>query len=468
MNKIKHIVLYTGVLMLFAVGCEFGGENLDPNNQTDVALKNILPAAITQAAYNQAASPARLSGIFMQHFSGFDAQQIDYEKYIVNETTLNNFWNFGLYTGVMKDAVVMIEKGQSEEDPQPYYVGIGKVLMANALGYGTSVFGDMPYLEAFQGVENTKPVYDTQESVYNSIQILLDEAITELSKPAVPGGPAGDDLIYGGDAAKWILTARALKARYYMHLTKRDASAASNALGQISGSYTSTADQSDFVFDAAIAFANPLALFGDGRPNTLVFNEGFEARLADNSDPRKDKYTKLGAGAWLFYTGDPADGLFWANNDSPMPLISYTEIKFLEAEALVRTGGTGANAVLQEAIASNMDYLEIDAADRDAYLGGVANIDGLSEADAIKVIIEESYVALYGQAEPEVWANFRRTGHPAITPNSLGVNANNPSGVVPRRVPYPQNEKTTNEEMLNQAISRQGPDLADTDVWAFQ
>lgn len=467
MNKLKHIIIFSGFLLFFTAGCDFGSENLDPNNQTDVALDNILPAAITQAAYNQASSAARLSGIFMQHFSGFDAQQIDYEKYIVNETTLNNFWNFGLYTGVMKDAVVIIEKGQAEE--QPHYVGIAKILMANALGFGTSVFGDVPYIEAFQGVENTKPSYDTQESVYNSIQSLLDEAIVELGKAEVPGGPSGDDLIYGGDADKWILTARALKARYYMHLTKRNgASAASNALGQISGAYASSADQSDFIFDASITFANPIALFGDGRPNTLVFNDGFEASLAAKNDPRKAKYTLLGAGAWLFYTGDPSDGLFWANNDSPMPLISYTEIKFLEAEALVRTGGSGANAILQEAIASNMNYLGVSSGDRDTYLASVPNIDGMSEAAAIQTIIEEAYAALYGQAEPEVWANYRRTGYPALTPNPLGVNASNPSGVVPRRVPYPQDEKLTNEAKLNEAIARQGPDLADTDVWAFQ
>ena len=229
MKKIKNIYLIglTLIMALFT-SCDYGDENVDPTRPADVDLALILPTATTQAAFNQMASPNRLTGILMQHFSGFDAQQIDFEQYTIDENTLDNYWNFGLYGGVMKDCSVMIQKGTDEE--QPHYVGIAKVLMANALGNATSIFGDAPYTDAFQGTASLKPTYDSQESLYASIQTLLDEAITELSKPAVGGGPsASSDLIYGGDASKWIAAAHALKARYYMHLTKRDAGAQTKA-----------------------------------------------------------------------------------------------------------------------------------------------------------------------------------------------------------------------------------------------
>ncbi|MEQ9166660.1 MAG: SusD/RagB family nutrient-binding outer membrane lipoprotein, partial [Fulvivirga sp.] len=288
MKNLKYILLLTLGFTVSLSSCEYGDENIDPTRQADVQLNLILPAAITQTAYNQSTAAARLSGILMQHFSGFDAQQNDLENYVIDENALDNFWNFGLYGGVMKDAVVMIEKGTEEE--QPYYVGIAKILMANALGTGTSIFGDMPYTEAFLGTENLKPGYDSQESIYGSIQTLLDEAITELSKPAVGGGPtAGSDLIFGGDAASWIATAHALKARYFMHLQKVNNSNASSALTEIASAFTSSDDQPDFIWDAASAFSNPYALFGRGRPNTLVINQGFVGKLS--GDPREDLIT---------------------------------------------------------------------------------------------------------------------------------------------------------------------------------
>ena len=458
MKKIKNIYLIglTLIMALFT-SCDYGDENVDPTRPADVDLALILPAATTQAAFNQMASPNRLTGILMQHFSGFDAQQIDFEQYNINENTLDNYWNFGLYGGVMKDCSVMIQKGTDEE--QPHYVGIAKVLMANALGNATSIFGDAPYSDAFQGTASLKPIYDSHESLYTSIQTLLDEAITELSKPAVGGGPsASSDLIFGGDASKWIATAHALKARYYMHLTKRDGSAQTKALTEIALAFSSNADQPDFVFEAATAFSNPLAQFGEQRPNTLVINPGFASILS--GDPR-DSEIQVGG---QFYTG--GSGLFWSSNDSPSPLISYAELKFLEAEAEARDGDfSAANLNLIAAVQSNMDYMGVDGA---AYIASLPDISGMTLDEAISAIIDESYIALYAQADLEVWTNYRRTGYPVLIPNPNGSNGNNPSGILPRRIIYPQNERITNEVSLDAAIAAQGGALLDDDLWAFK
>ncbi|MEQ8475244.1 SusD/RagB family nutrient-binding outer membrane lipoprotein [Fulvivirga sp.] len=465
MKNLKYILLLTLGFTVSLSSCEYGDENIDPTRQADVQLNLILPAALTQTAYNQSGAAARLSGILMQHFSGFDAQQNDLENYVIDENALNNFWNFGLYGGVMKDAVVMIEKGIEEE--QPYYVGIAKILMANALGTGTSIFGDMPYTEAFLGTENLKPGYDSQESIYNSIQTLLSEAITELSKPAVGGGPAaGSDLIFDGDAAKWIATAHALKARYFMHLQKVNNSNASSALTEIASAFTSSANQPDFTWDAASAFSNPYALFGRGRPNTLVINQGFVGKLS--GDPREDLITDGDA----FYGGATIGdgGFFWTVNTAPSPLISYTELKFIEAEALVRTGSAAAaQTAFVAAVQSSMDYMGVAAADAATYIGNLPDISTLSPTAAVEAIMNESYVALYGQAELEVWVNYRRTGFPALTPNPNGVKGNNPSGVIPRRITYPQNERTTNAESLAAAVANQGQNNnLDVPLWAFK
>ena len=84
-----------------------------------------------------------------------------------------------------------------------------------------------------------------------------------------------------------------------------------------------------------------------------------------------------------------------------------------------------------------------------------------------KIIMEEKYVALYAQGMVEIWTDYRRTGYPALTPNPDGVNGVNPSGVIPRRWIYPNDEKFSNTANVDAAIARQGGELLDDDMWAF-
>ncbi|MEQ9169262.1 MAG: SusD/RagB family nutrient-binding outer membrane lipoprotein, partial [Fulvivirga sp.] len=185
-------------------------------------------------------------------------------------------------------------------------------------------------------------------------------------------------------------------------------------------------------------------------------------------DPREDLITDGVA----FYGGATiADGgFFWTVNTAPSPLISYTELKFIEAEALVRTGSAAAaQTAFVAAVQSNMDYMGVAAADAAAYIGNLPDISTLSPNAAVEAIMNESYIALYGQAELEVWVNYRRTGFPALTPNPNGVKGNNPSGVIPRRITYPQNERITNAESLSAAVANQGANNnLDVPLWAFK
>ena len=64
---------------------------------------------------------------------------------------------------------------------------------------------------------------------------------------------------------------------------------------------------------------------------------------------------------------------------------------------------------------------------------------------------------------PEVWANFRRSGYPALTPNPYP--GSELSGDFIRRFVYPDSEYVVNLENVLEANSRQGPDTMDTRVW---
>ena len=460
--KYLSYILILFVLLFSACSEEtFEELNTDPTQLSDVEMRLILPEILTQAAYNKGATPGRMAGIVMQQFEGFDAQQVAYTSYVIGSDAFNNYWRTGMYAGLLRSCQVLTDK--ATEEGATFYSGVAKTIMASEYGLLTSFFGNVPFSEALKGTENLKPSYDAQETVYNGVLSMLDQAISDLNA-ADPAAYAGGDLIYGGDAAKWMATARALKARYQMHLQKRNGSAASDALSSLSGAFTSLADQPTFKFGTAQIDNWSLGKFGQERPNTLVMGEYF-VNLMDG-DPRQSKYMITDGTTWFYWQAGNPD-LIWGADNAPVPLISYVEVKFLEAEALARTG-SDPSAALAAGIAASMEQVGIAAADYADYVAANSDVSGLGMEEQIQKIIEEAYKAYYGYNFSEVWSNFRRTGYPAITPDPNGSNGFNPSGGVPKRFPYVVSEAQTNADNLNAARSAQGGALLDVPVWAFE
>ena len=83
----------------------------------------------------------------------------------------------------------------------------------------TDTYGDIPYTEAGKGFleQKTKPVYDTQESIYTDILKELDEASAALD-PAQP--KISSEILYAGDVTKWKRFGYSLLLRAAMRLTK--------------------------------------------------------------------------------------------------------------------------------------------------------------------------------------------------------------------------------------------------------
>ncbi|MEM7106316.1 MAG: SusD/RagB family nutrient-binding outer membrane lipoprotein [Bacteroidota bacterium] len=468
----KSIFKYclVAVLSLSAFqSCELAELNVDPTRPADVALNLMMPEAITSSVFNQYSNPARISGLVIQQFRGFDAQQVAYsDNYSIPEITFNNYWRTGLYAGSLKTCQRILDK--AIEGGNPHYQGIAKILMADGFGTAASYFGDIPFSEALKGIDDLKPAYDTQQAVYAGVQTLLDEAIALLNQPASAAPPTNDDLIFGGDAAKWIATANALKARYYMHTQKRDAGAAGNALTLIQNSaFQSAADQPNFAFGSGQTDNNPLAKFGVERPNTIVIDSRFADQMTANADPRQVKYMEFDGENWLFFNDSNTD-LIWAANASVMPLISFVELKFLETEALYHTGASDSDVqdALIAAITASMEANGIAQTDYQAYVDTYGDLGGLSSAEIHERIMVQAYFAYYGVAFPQSFANFRRTGHPSLTPAPNGTNGLNPSGGVPQRWLYAASEAQTNSANLEVARNNQGGALMDVPVWAFQ
>ncbi len=459
MKSIKYIfLLLVGAFIFNACSDQLEEINTNPNALTEVDLRLMMPEAIVQSFFNLGTNPARVSGLIMKQFEGLDAQQFDYMNYNITTNAMDNYWNTGLYSGALRSCSAIIEKVEAEGDGA-FYSGLAKVLMANQYGIATSMFGDIPQSEALLGLDVSKPNYDSQESVYAAVQALLDEGIADLGA-SDPANYAGGDLVFGGDPAAWIATAQGLKARFYMHTSKRTGDYAS-ALSALNASFTSLDAQPNLQFETSATANHALAKFGTERPGTLGFHPEFAAML--DGDPRADSY--FGEGFDYFVQGTTA----WGANDATLPLISFVELKIIQAEIMTRNG-MDASSVLEEAINASLTQIGLD--DEGAYAAANSSLAGLSMDAAIEQIMTEAYKAYYGYNFTETWTNYRRTGYPAITPQNNTANGLNPGGLVPRRFLYADTEFATNSDNVEAAIMSQGGDpesqTLDTDVWAFQ
>jgi hypothetical protein len=65
---------------------------------------------------------------------------------------------------------------------------------------------------------------------------------------------------------------------------------------------------------------------------------------------------------------------------------------------------------------------------------------------------------------PEAWANFRRSNYPILTPNTYPGSDLKTEPFI-RRLTYTDAELNVNKTNVQQAISRQGPNLLDTRIW---
>ena len=94
MMKIYRLTTLFLICIALSVSCDdFGDTNLDPGRPggENVSLVAITPTMQTQTHRNLVASAGRLAGIFMQQYQGFDAQQVAFTQYAVDEGTLANF-----------------------------------------------------------------------------------------------------------------------------------------------------------------------------------------------------------------------------------------------------------------------------------------------------------------------------------------------------------------------------------------
>jgi hypothetical protein len=198
----------------------------------------------------------------------------------------------------------------------------------------------------------------------------------------------------------------------------------------------------------------------DDDPRLMIFTEGVNG----NTDPlaQKGMPNGLDAGTLDAYTGivgsNPAQ-LFSVVNmklldrSEPYLLMSYSEVELLLAEAAERGIGTvpgsaashydaGVKAALQMYLPYDASFVVSDAAvttylGNNAYAGGSAGLAQIGTQMWLTKFLNWW----------EAWADYRRTGLPALT--EINYPGNITGGKIPSRLRYPSHEVATNEANMN-------------------
>jgi len=165
------------------------------------------------------------------------------------QTEASGLWS-QVYLYILPNIKVIKEKATAEG--AIHYGAVADILTAINIGIAADTWDNIPYKDATQGQENLFPTFDSQESIYNEVFLLLDSAIAALQATDDSGISLGrDDLIYGGDTEKWLRAAYTIKARFQLHLININGLAASGsaALASIENGFISNADNFQMYYD---------------------------------------------------------------------------------------------------------------------------------------------------------------------------------------------------------------------------
>lgn len=473
MRKLLLWSVFTAA-MTFNIGCDKGFEELNTNPNDPITVPSgLLLADILFTTGNSLYSTfvgGDMGACWAQHWG--KVQYNDEERYVPRESVIETTVWKTFYEDVISDSRTMQLLAETEENKNMQ----GVALVMQSYGYLvlTDLFGNIPFTDAIKASEaNYTPAYDSQETVYNGVFTMLDQADLLLSEDGGDINP-NSDILYGGSWSKWEKFANSLKFRALMRISgKKDVSADLKALLN-RNLFTSSADEANLPYLESSPSANPIyETINLGARGEFKLNSKLVDMLAETNDPRLEVYAQLNDDDE--YRGKPAGiedvpndnynydnvsaiGTFYLEPKAPAYLLAYSELLFLMAEAANKGLIDGdAASYYNDAITASFAANGLSAGLATDYIA--QNAIAYNSTTGLQQIGEQKWVALFCQGV-EAWTEWRRTGFPALSPALEAVISE-----IPSRYTYPVIEQSVNKAAYEAAVAAQGPNLLTTKVW---
>ncbi len=449
------------------------------------------------------------AGCFIQHWASTSGYFFG-DKYSFSPGGWGSFFDH-TYTSTVKNVVdcytTTIGKPQYKNLHQ-----IARIMKALVFERITDVYGDVPYFSAGQAYHGSVyfPAYDKQQDIYADMLKEVSEAVDSLDEEA--DQPVGDMFYAGTDdqIGEWKKFGNTLLLRMAMRLTKVDPATAQDYVKKLQGLTMESNDDNAIVQhgtngpltinriyrgigeDGDIQLSGQLSktfidfLKKNNDPRLPVFSYVYPEDYSPGDEPSggssdPDDQNGLPNG---YNTGSGANGIqhfpgylgsinlysrpgpIVFNATAPTLVLTYAESELLLADAAKRWGigdaamhyKNGVLAAITE-LAAYGDAGAIDEADAAKYY----KAHPYADADGLNMINTQFWVATFLN-EYEAWANYRRTGYPALVP--VTYPGSQSPGAIPRRMAYSTVDKQVNTANYDAAVAAlTGGDKITSRMW---
>jgi hypothetical protein len=402
-------------------------------------------------------------------------------------------------------------------------LGVGLILKAWGWQVLTDLHGDIIIKEAIDQ-SRTQFDYDPQDYAYQEVQRLLDSAIVLLKRTdgAVDRTYlAAGDKIYNGDRTQWLKLAYGMLALNLNHYSNKPSYDAARVIRLVDSSFVNNADDPLLAYPCSSTDFADCNFWGRTRNNITLYRQTrFVVGLMDGTqfggtvDPRMSRMLALdsanttyrgvdinvsGFGAlgalqqpknFFGYTGTGGLGLpsqYIFADRSKLPVLTYSELQFIKAEAALRNGDQAtALTAYRNGIRSHFQFVNdrgteagnpasITTATRDSFL---ASPNIVPATLTLSHIMSQKFIALWGWGHNEIWMDMRRYHYTDVDAASAtqvfrGFTApttlfsDNAGQVVQRIRPRYNSEYVWNRDALN-AIGGLDADYHTKQLWIIQ
>lgn len=486
MKKYKLLVLST-VIAAITFSCD---DYLDINQSPNApSSENVTPDLMLAAALNQpfeemANRANELGNVFMNSWAG-DVNNITgayLDEFALNLTT--NFHS-DVWDRLYRNTGTLTTISNYPGAKYDHIRAIAMVMKVYYFQTIVDVYGDAPYSQAHLLGGNTTPSYDDDEAIYRDFIIQLDAAINLIATGTTNTvNPGINDIIFGGDMAKWTQFANTMKLRVLLReATKAESNGASatylnDQFAVLDNNFINenvTMNPGYVVVDNQ---QNPLwANFGENADGSAPFDAGlivptdYAVKFMTGAVTQNGVQTTVNdnrLGRMYDLVGGVVVGVVQGDDNTSAPptlshqligaangagillsgtqdafIMTHAESLLLQAEAAARGYTTGtAQSLYDSAITAS--FTQLGAAGAAAYVTSIntssvgftsaANLD-----EQINAIMTQKWIALMGQNGIESWIEYTRTGYPAIPLATTATQA-----AKPNRLLYPGSEYTAN------------------------
>lgn len=243
----RSLILGTAALLTLGSCKRYLDINDDPNNiPAELATPTLIfPAAVSETYRTQGIQIAQFAGLMMNSFAGnsysYGTPFVDDYSFNLTPAYYGSIWD-NLYRGIANYQLII--NFNDSEGKYTKAKAAARIMKAYYFQIITDLYNDAPYSEFGKGQGNLRPKYDKAEDIYRASLADINKAIDDLEGDSADID-ANSDIIFHGNATKWVAFGNTLKLRYLMRMSKVTGTMATlrdAELASLSGASFITAD----------------------------------------------------------------------------------------------------------------------------------------------------------------------------------------------------------------------------------